>query len=68
MNGHKQVVIPVGDDAHDVSIISYEVEGETKWEIAIMGPEGIYHDDVRQFRTVAQLQQYLNHYFGEQPS
>ena len=64
MRNHNQVILPV-DDAHDVSIISYEINGKIKYEIAIMGPEGIFHDDVMQLENVADLQKYLTHYFGD---
>ena len=68
MNNHKQVLIPI-DDANDLSIITYEIPtdkgyGKTKrYELAIMGPEGIYAGNVHQFVDAYHLTSLLMKYF-----
>jgi hypothetical protein len=68
MHAHKQVIIPI-DDGNDLSIITYEVPTEkgygvdVKYELAIIGPEGVYHDNVHQFLNAYGLTSLLMKYF-----
>jgi len=56
---HQQVLLKI-DDVHDLSIVSLN----GKPEIAILGPEGVYHDSVEPLNNVRQLVNYLARYFG----
>ena len=56
---HQQVIIDINGAEH-LSIVS--ING--KPEIAIIGPEGVYHNSVEPINNVKQLVNYLAHYFG----
>ena len=66
---NKQRVTIRIDDAHELSIINYEIHGDNKIinkaEVAIMNPEGVAQDTVTGIYDVHALLDYLNHYFGD---
>ena len=59
MSDVQQVLIDI-NGAEQLSIVSYM----GKPEIAVVGPEGVYHNTVEPIKDVRQLVNYLLHYFG----
>jgi len=59
-NFHQQVLIPI-NGAEDLSIVS--ING--KPEVAIIGPEGIYHNTVTPLGDEKDLRNFMKKWFGE---
>jgi len=55
-----QVLIPI-NEVEDISIVS--ING--KPEIAILGPEGVYHNTVTQLANEKDLRAFMRKWFGE---
>jgi len=57
---HQQVIIPINDE-EELSIVS--LNGHT--EIAIRGPEGVYHNTVKFLDNEKDLRNFMKKWFGE---
>ena len=57
---HQQVLIRI-NSAEDLSIVS--IDG--KPEVAICGPEGVYHNTVTPLSNEKDLRDFMNKWFGE---
>jgi len=57
---HQQVLIPI-NSAEDLSIVS--ING--KPEVAICGPEGVYHNTVTMLSNEKDLRKFMKKWFGD---
>lgn len=60
MVDHQQVIIPINDE-EDLSIVS--LNGRV--EVAIRGPEGVYHNTVIVIDNEKDLRSFMKKWFGE---
>jgi hypothetical protein len=60
MFDHQQIIIPINDE-EDLSIVS--MQGVV--EIAVRGPEGVYHNTVIRISKEKDLRDFMKKWFGE---
>ena len=60
MVDHQQVLIPI-NSAEELSIVS--INGQP--EVAIVGPEGVYHNTVTFLSNEKDLRNFMKTWFGE---
>lgn len=56
----QQVILPINGEEH-LSIVS--IKGEV--EVAVVGPEGVYHNTVTTLNNEKDLRNFMKKWFGE---